>query len=419
VTAPAVVIDGVSKSFRLYKERNASLKAAVMRGGRARYDEFAALSDVSFEIPTGSTFGLMGVNGSGKSTLLKCVANILRPDTGDIFTAGKVAALLELGSGFHQELSGRENIYLNGSILGLSKKELNQRFDEIVDFAGVERFIDQPVKNYSSGMYVRLGFSVAINIDPDILLVDEVLAVGDQMFQEKCAAKFVEFRRNGKTVVIVSHAMESLRQLCDQAAWLDGGKLVEVGEAKRIIDKYVDVEHGAADEEGERTDLQVPGRRWGSGEAVITDFAVLGPRGVPSTRLHTGDAVRIRMRYEAREPIPDPHFGITVWTREGVEVWSQHTVDSGLRLPTLTGTGEISFDIPELLLLEGAYDMSVSIIDRSLSHVYDFHRYCYPFTVGAQPDHWRDTSGLVRLPGEWNVRADVDADGPSRQVSLS
>jgi ABC-2 type transport system ATP-binding protein len=183
---PVITVDHVSKRFRLYHERNQSLKASVLRGGRARFEEFWALDDVSFEVPEGSTFGLIGENGSGKSTLLKCIARILRPDKGSISARGKLSALLELGAGFHPELSGRENVYLNGSILGLSKKQLDERFDEIVAFAGIEHFIDTPVKNYSSGMYVRLGFSVAINVDPDLLLIDEVLAVGDAEFQRKC-----------------------------------------------------------------------------------------------------------------------------------------------------------------------------------------------------------------------------------------
>src|SRR3954449_4258351 len=196
----AVEATEVSKRFRLYHERNQSLKAAFMRGRRAKFDEFWALRDVSMSVPAGKTYGLIGHNGSGKSTLLKCMAGILVPDSGAIRTQGKVSALLELGAGFHPELSGRDNVYLNGSILGLSKRELDKRFDAIVGFAGLEQFIDTPVKNYSSGMYVRLGFSVAINVDPEILLVDEVLAVGDEQFQRRCAEKFADFREEGKTI---------------------------------------------------------------------------------------------------------------------------------------------------------------------------------------------------------------------------
>src|SRR4051794_40114048 len=234
-----------------------------MRGRRARYKEFDALKGVTFEIKQGTTFGLIGENGSGKSTLLKCVARILRPDAGSITTNGKISALLELGAGFHQELSGRENVYLNGAILGMSKKEIDARFDEIVDFAGLAEFIDSPVKNYSSGMYVRLGFSVAINVDPDILLVDEVLAVGDENFQRKCSEKFADLKHAGKTLVIVSHGLASVRNLCDRVAWLEHGVLKELGPAGDVVDAYIGVAHADRHDEGEH------GTRWGSGEGRI------------------------------------------------------------------------------------------------------------------------------------------------------
>jgi ABC-2 type transport system ATP-binding protein len=235
----AVSVENVSKRFRLYKERNQSLKSAIMRGRRSVHEDFWALKDISFEVPTGSTFGLIGSNGSGKSTLLKCLAKIYYPEKGTISARGKVAALLEVGSGFHPELSGRENVFLNGSILGMSKKEITRKLDEIVDFSGVEQFIDQPVKNYSSGMYVRLGFSVAINVDPDVLVVDEVLAVGDADFQEKCRQKFVDFKEQGKTVILVSHAMGQVQDMCDHAAWLNHGELLTVGEAQPTIEAYL------------------------------------------------------------------------------------------------------------------------------------------------------------------------------------
>ncbi|QEE60830.1 ABC transporter ATP-binding protein [Salinibacterium sp. dk2585] len=234
----AVAVDHVSKSFRMYHERNQTLKAAIMRGRTSVHEDFWALKDVSFDVPEGSTFGLIGSNGSGKSTLLKCLAKIYYPNEGTITHYGKLAAMLEVGSGFHHELSGRENIYLNGSILGMSRKEIDRKFDEIVAFSGVEQFIDQPVKNYSSGMYVRLGFSVAINVDPDILVVDEVLAVGDAEFQKKCFDKFAEFKRAGKTVILVSHSMDSVRSMCDHAAWLNKGTLKAVGEAAPTIAAY-------------------------------------------------------------------------------------------------------------------------------------------------------------------------------------
>jgi ABC-2 type transport system ATP-binding protein len=236
----AVSVEDVSKSFRLYHERNQTIKSAIMRGRRSVHEDFWALRDVSFEVPTGSTFALIGSNGSGKSTLLKCLAKIYTPTSGKISYNGKMAAMLEVGSGFHTELSGRDNIYLNGSILGMSRKEIASKFDEIVDFSGVEQFIDQPVKNYSSGMYVRLGFSIAINVHPEILVVDEVLAVGDAEFQEKCFQKFRDYRKAGKTVIVVTHSSAVVSDMCDHAAWLNHGELMTVGPAKQTLKAYLD-----------------------------------------------------------------------------------------------------------------------------------------------------------------------------------
>jgi ABC-type polysaccharide/polyol phosphate transport system ATPase subunit len=235
----AVDVVNVSKKFRLHHERNQSLKSAIMRGRISRYEEFLAVDDVSFSVKQGSTFGLVGSNGSGKSTLLKCLAKIYPPSLGSITYNGRMAALLEVGSGFHHELSGKENIYLNGSILGMKKKEIDRKFDEIVDFSGVEKFIDQPIKNYSSGMYVRLGFAVAISVEPDILVADEVLAVGDEEFQRKCLQKFVDFRAAGRTVILVSHSMASIRAMCDEAAWLEKGHLMTVGPTEEVVTKYL------------------------------------------------------------------------------------------------------------------------------------------------------------------------------------
>jgi ABC-2 type transport system ATP-binding protein len=236
----AVHVDHVSKSFRMYQERNQTIKAAVMRGRTSVHEDFWALKDVTFDVPAGSTFGLIGSNGSGKSTLLKCLAKIYFPNSGAISHNGRLAAMLEVGSGFHHELSGRENIFLNGSILGMTKKEISSKFDEILDFSGVEQFIDQPVKNYSSGMYVRLGFSIAVHVDPDILVVDEVLAVGDQEFQAKCHQKFRDFKKDGRTVILVSHDMPTVKRMCDDVAWLNHGDLVTVGKAAATIKAYTD-----------------------------------------------------------------------------------------------------------------------------------------------------------------------------------
>jgi ABC-type polysaccharide/polyol phosphate transport system ATPase subunit len=394
----AITVDGVSKRFRLYHERNQSLKASVMRGRRARYDEFWALRDVSFEVPEGSTFAIIGENGSGKSTMLKCMARILRPDEGEITARGKISALLELGAGFHPELSGRDNVYLNGAILGLSKKQLDSRFDDIVSFAGIEQFIDSPVKNYSSGMYVRLGFSVAINVDPDILLIDEVLAVGDAEFQLRCMEKIDELRSAGKTIVIVTHALGSIRHLCDEVVLLEHGELRRIGSAPEVIDGYMgdvfaDHDFDSAGGSG--------GPRWGSGEARVVDAEILSPAGTPATAIHTGDGVTFRFHYEASEPIERPVFGMAIHRLDGAEVTGPNTREVNAVPDKIEGRGYVDLRVEHLMLVPGTYDLTTSLCNYTLSHVYDmrqrFHR--FEVEIGDPPAEF----GVMSLGGEWNV----------------
>jgi ABC-2 type transport system ATP-binding protein len=401
VTEPAVVVDDVSKRFRMYRERNQSLKAALMRGKRAKYDEFWALRDVSFEIPRGSTFGLVGENGSGKSTLLKCIANILRPDGGRITTTGKMAALLELGSGFHPELSGRENVYLNGSILGLSRRELDARFDAIVDFAGVAEFIDQPVKNYSSGMYVRLGFSVAINVDPDILLVDEVLAVGDAAFQAKCMEKFADLRNAGKTIVIVSHDSSVMRGMCDEVAWLEHGRLHSVGKPGEVVDEYVD--ETMAERSDHHTDEQGQDR-WGTGEVQLDRLRVVGPAGVDTSRLRTGEPVTFRLEYTARHRVERPVFGLEIRSITGQHLWGDHSKTGSCVPDAIEGAGVMELAVPRLMLQPGSYEMAASVVDHSLLHTYDLQRSLARFDV--ERSDVRDTIGYLAVGGTWDHAPD-------------
>jgi ABC-type polysaccharide/polyol phosphate transport system ATPase subunit len=398
----AVEVEGVSKRFRLYHERNQSLKAAFMRGRRAKFDEFWALQDVSLSVPTGKTYGLIGHNGSGKSTLLKCMAGILVPDKGAITTRGKVSALLELGAGFHPELSGRDNVYLNGSILGMSKKQIDAQFDEIVDFAGLETFIDTPVKNYSSGMYVRLGFSVAINVDPEVLMVDEVLAVGDENFQRKCMEKFKDFRDEGRTVVIVSHALGTMRTMCDEVAWLDHGKLLGVGRPSELVDEYV----GASHEDREQTTEAGRGTRWGSGELQVVEAEVIH-RGDGVTRVATGEPVAIRLHYRATEPITEPVFGIALHTLDGQHVTGPNTRDVELSTGVVVGEGHIDLEIPRLMLTPGTYELTVAAYDHSLVHAYDHREKVLRFDI--TPGEPRDQFGVVSLGGSWNLTADRQA----------
>jgi ABC-2 type transport system ATP-binding protein len=390
----AISVDDVSKKFRLYHERNQALKAAIMRRRRARYEEFWALRDVSFDIPEGTTFGLIGENGSGKSTLLKCMANILRPDKGNIEVNGKVSALLELGAGFHQELSGRENVYLNGAILGLSKKQITDRFDEIVGFAGLEQFVDTPVKNYSSGMYLRLGFSVAINVEPDVLLIDEILAVGDAEFQQKCAEKFAELRESGKTIVIVSHALETIRNFCDQVALLDHGHVRAIGPSSQVIDDYLQGVH--IDRTGGSQ-----GARHGSGEIRIEQVQLLDANGKPTTRTRTGDAVTLRLEFATTEPVERPVFGFGIGRIDGVGVTGPNMKDYEAVPEKLDGRGFVDYRIDWLPLLPGTYDVNVSVFDFNIARQYDGRVHALRFDVDrGEPG---ERLGVVSFNGKWEI----------------
>ncbi|MDO5672163.1 MAG: ABC transporter ATP-binding protein [Actinomycetaceae bacterium] len=383
----AVQVEDVAKVFRVYKERNQSIKGSLLRRGRAHFEEFHALRDINLQIPQGKTFGLLGHNGSGKSTLLKCIAKILTPDTGKITSRGRIAAMLEVGSGFHPELSGRENVYLNGAILGMSKAEIDKKFDQIVDFSGVEHFIDQPVKNYSSGMYVRLGFAVSIHVEPDILLVDEVLAVGDMEFQEKCMDKFAQFKEEGRTVIVVSHGLEQMRTFCDEAAWLEHGVLKDVGPAAQIVDAYSDVVRGAVSVQG-------GGTRFGTGEAIITGLEWLDDQGRQSLKNFTGENVRIKLSYEAKARIEAPVFGVSVDTREGYWVWGLHGHDANFVPEAIEpGPGSLEIVIPHLPLRPASYTLSASIQNKDMTKVIDAWQKALRFEVLPGPG--MESGGVV------------------------
>lgn len=381
----AIVVEDVSKRFRLYHERNQSLKVALMRRGRAHYEEFWALRDVDLQIPQGKTFGLVGHNGSGKSTLLKTMARILVPDSGKITMVGRVSALLELGAGFHPELSGRDNVYLNGSILGLTKRDIDARFDEIVGFAGLEQFIDTPVKNYSSGMYVRLGFSVAINVEPDILLVDEVLAVGDDEFQRRSMAKFRQFKEDGRTIVVVSHALGTMREMCDEVAWLDHGRVLGVGEPGEIVERYA-----ANSQEGAQKDA-----RRGTGEARITTVTV-DPGHGQTENVMSSQPVTLRLEWTADKRVVGAELVLTVRTADGVLL----SVETSPGTRTLSpGKGAVSVTIPRLPLAAGGFSIGASIVQPDAGHLVDEVESALELVVHAADSD--GTAGLVALGGSW------------------
>jgi ABC-2 type transport system ATP-binding protein len=389
----AVSVENVWKYFRLYHEKNQYLKSTLLRGRRARYDEFWALKGVDFEIPFGSTFGIIGSNGSGKSTLLKCLAGILSPDKGSVSCNGRMAALLELGAGFHPDLSGRENIYLNGAILGMTRSEIDRKLEEIIDFSGLEKFVDTPVKNYSSGMVVRLGFAVATNVDPEILIIDEVLAVGDESFQHRCHEKIESFRQEGRTIILVSHGLMQVAQLCSTVAWLEKGVIQEIGPSYEVIGKYAGQSHDAAPKiEGEI------GERWGSHEAEITRAEFVAADGVPVHVLKSGEPISLQIDYTAHMPIKEPVFGIRITHLHGTNVWGSNTKRMGFQPATLNNSGTITLNIPELPILAGTYDLTVALTDQHETYEYDHWERRVRFDV-VQYNSFDE--GLIQIEANW------------------
>lgn len=394
----AIQVEGIWKQFRLYHERNQYLKSALMKGRRASYEEFWALRDVSFEIPHGEAFGIIGANGSGKSTMLKCLAGILAPDRGTMSINGRVAALLELGAGFHPEMSGRENIGLNGAILGMSRKEIDNKFDDIVEFAGLERFIDTPVKNYSSGMVVRLGFAIAINVEPEILIIDEVLAVGDEEFQLRCFQKIEQFRREGRTIVFVSHGLGQVSQFCHRALWLDAGVARQIGPAYQVVSQYTGVSHHVEQAiEPEISEELLD--RWGTGEVRITDVSLTSSDGIETQTFESGRSFQVRIGYERLRPISELVVGIRITHLHGFNVFGSNTKRRGIRLPVEPRKGHVTFEVEALPILEGTFDLTIDISDNAEVNPYDHLEKALRFHVLQNGTY---DEGVTRVGGTWN-----------------
>jgi ABC-type polysaccharide/polyol phosphate transport system ATPase subunit len=396
VTSNAVVVDGVWKTFRLYRERNQYIKAAILRGRRARYEEFMALKDVSFEVPHGSTFGIIGSNGSGKSTMLKCLARILVPDRGSVSINGRVAPLLELGAGFHPELSGRENVFLNGAILGLTKKEIQKRYDDIVGFSGLEKFIDTPLKNYSSGMTVRLGFAIAVNVDPEILIIDEVLSVGDAAFQLKCMEKIEDFRKSGKTIIFVSHGLSQVEQLCEQALWLEKGVARQLGPSAEVVAAYSAESHGARPQGKKQLN------RWGSGEIQISSVKLLDEHGREIDTVYHGKPATVEINGKSLSTIQDFGVRIRMTHLHGQVVSLASTRRSHVAFEREQGSKEfrVAALIPRVDLLAGTYDLSITLTDSAELHEYDHLEKVLRFDVDQSSSL---EEGLVSLGLEWSI----------------
>jgi ABC-type polysaccharide/polyol phosphate transport system ATPase subunit len=432
----SITITNASKVYRRYSRRRqfSTLKSALLSRsliGNLRPDEtFPAVRNVTFSVPKGRTLGVIGRNGSGKSTLLKLVAGITKPSSGTVDVQGRISALIELGAGFHPEISGRENVFINGIMLGLTKREVTRRFDEIVDFAEMKEFIDAPVKTYSSGMYMRLGFAVAIHVDPDVLLVDEVLAVGDEGFTHKCLDKFAEFKRRGKTILLVTHSLGLVERFCDEALWMDSGEMKGIGDPKRVVGAYItDVEvseehqlaaadaraHGSAsvvspDEpasavlpdhpietaEGPADMFRATEGRWGSREVEITDVQLQGPTGDAGHVFHSGEALTVRIALRSPVAIDDFVIGIGLFNAEGICCYGTNTSIEELKGVRIFGDAEARFTIESLDLVEGTYKLDVAI-HKFDGYPYDYHRLLYTFRVKSRT---KDV-GIYRPKHEW------------------
>ena len=391
-----LAVDHLVKSFRLHQERANTLKHFIAARGRNRFEDFIAVNDVTFDVREGEVFGVIGQNGSGKSTLLKCMAGILQPNSGSVRVSRRMGALLELGAGFHPDLSGRENIMLNAAILGMGRKDIMLRFDDIVDFSGLHTFIDQPVKTYSSGMVVRLAFAVAINVDPQLLIIDEILAVGDAGFQRRCMEKFVEFRDQGRTVILVTHDMISVKNLCDRAVWLEHGKAVSEGDPGDLVGAYTERElatySGTPDGD----------HRQGSGEIRITlvEMFVNGSP-TPKKRCRTGDDVKLRLHYECEQIVPQPVIGIEIDGVGGSTITAPSTRDVGLVPATMSGNGVVEILFSSIALLPGSYVVHTSITDFNRAKVYDNVQIAIRFDVMTGKPH--ETDGVVTLRPQWTL----------------
>ena len=392
----ALEVNHLTKSFRVHSEKTNSLKQLITRRSGSRYEEFTAVKDVTFDVREGEVFGVIGQNGSGKSTLLKCMAGILQPNQGTVTVHKRMSALLELGAGFHPELSGRENVFLNAAILGMGRKEIAGRFDEIVEFSGLENFIDAPVKTYSSGMYVRLAFAVAINVDPRLLIVDEILAVGDVTFQQRCLEKFVDFRNDGRTIVLVTHDLGSVKNMCDRAIWLTHGVVTGEGDPAELVEAYTEMMLG---NRNRNADGSV---RRGSGELQIERVEMFVEGGSePVKRFRTGNNIRLRLHYRADKPVPRPVFGFSIEHLGGATVTSPCTRDVGLIPDRVVGEGFVEIALNNVALLPGTYDMHTTVSDFNRQHEYDVLHLALRFDVMTGKPY--ETVGLMTMAPTWKL----------------
>ena len=414
----AIDVENVSKNYRLWGRRSqfATLKSALLKRELAPAADASvhALRDLSFTVDKGEAFGIIGRNGSGKSTLLKLISGILKPTSGKLSVNGRIAALIELGAGFHPEITGRENIFINGIMLGLTRREIEQRYEKIVEFSGIREFIDQPVKTYSSGMYVRLGFAVAVHVDPDVLLIDEVLSVGDEEFSARCVAKIQEMKYRGVTLLFVTHQLDQVRTLCDRALWLDHGQLEAIGDPMRVVDAYLQEVSGGAtasppaaeaassppqDEPKSETDEE----RWGSGEILIKRVSLTDHDGRELVALGAGTPVVFDLDVEARSPQDDFVFGLGIYHADGTCVYGTNTDVEGYTPQHMEGKVRVRFVVASLDLVAGTYRVDVAVHTRN-GRAFDYRRNALRVIVGSRVHD----IGVYRPHHEWRFDGSIE-----------
>ena len=403
----AIEVRNVTKSFKVYLDKGAQLKERLLFRKRSRYEERKVLRGISFDVKKGEAIGLIGHNGCGKSTTLKLLTRIMYPDEGTIKLKGRVSSLIELGAGFHPDMSGRENIYTNAAIFGLTKKEIDARIKDIVDFSELSEFIDNPVRTYSSGMYMRLAFSVAINVDADVLLIDEILAVGDANFQTKCFNKLKEIKAQGTTIVIVSHALGQIEQICDRAIWIHEGLIKAEGPPKEIDLEYLDYmsrkmqEKNKSDSDDNTVDFSEneAGKRWGSGEVRIKKVRSFASDGSEQNIFRTGEDIRLSIDYIVKKPVKDAVFGFGVFNMNGVQCYGTNTRIDKQPDITISDSGTAEILLKNVELLAGEYNIDIAI-EQGEGIPIDYFRQAYKIQmISAMGD-----VGVSRIEHTWKLK---------------
>ncbi|MEY3282829.1 MAG: ABC transporter ATP-binding protein [Acidobacteriota bacterium] len=414
-----IIASHITKTYRLYDTPSSRLKEILWAGRRRFHRDFVALDDVSIEVQTGETFGVIGRNGAGKSTLLQIIAGVLQPSAGSVRVEGRVTALLELGSGFNPDYTGRENIILSGQILGVSEAEMRRKLEVIVRFAELEAFVDQPVRTYSTGMLMRLAFAAAIHVDPDVLIVDEALSVGDVYFQRKSLDRMEFFRQAGKTVLFVSHDPGLVQRFCDRALWLEGGKTMMLGQARDVVTAYQafcvkledarlreaaqNVTSGSAEHERILRELRLTGSRWGNGKIRFTGVEMIEEREGATWVIRSGQPVTIRLHYESDGFYPAPVFAVDIHRYDGVYIGTINNTDtSPAALPIEPGAGTIELRLPAASLSYNVYYLTLKVYTENGAPDWrepaDVHFQMYQFNVITE----RHIHGLIRFEAEWS-----------------